>query len=193
VHEQEIIHTESSTPFRRVLSASTLAKDSVRNRMNEKVGSIREIMIDVPSGRISYAVLAVGGFLGIGERLFAIPWEALNLDEDHKCFVLDVDKERLENAPGFDKDNWPDMLSPSWADGVLSYWHVRGTISGTSGSPDTNDLGIGAGRQYDRDVAGFSDRKAEEGGREAHAAIDSAESASLRQAEQLGKARSKTN
>jgi hypothetical protein len=112
VHEQEIIHTESSTPFRRVLSARTLAKDSVRNRMNEKVGSIKEIMIDVPSGRISYAVLAVGGFLGIGERLFAIPGEALNLDEDNRCVILDVDKERLENALGFDKDNWPDMVDP---------------------------------------------------------------------------------
>lgn len=99
--------------------------------MNEKVGSIKEIMIDVPSGRISYAVLAVGGFLGIGERLFAIPGEALNLDEDKRCVILDVDKERLENALGFDKDNWPDMVDPSWADGVLSYWHVRGTISGT--------------------------------------------------------------
>jgi sporulation protein YlmC with PRC-barrel domain len=192
MHEQEIIHTEFSTPFRRVLSASTLAKDSVRNRMNEKVGSIREIMIDVPSGRISYAVLAVGGFLGIGERLFAIPWEALNLDEDNKCFILDVDKARLQNAPGFDKDNWPDMVNPSWANGVLSYWHVLGTIAGTSGSPDTDDLGIGAARQYDCDAAGFSDRKAEESGHEA-CAVDSAEGASLRQADELGKSRSKSN
>ena len=66
-------------------------------------------MIDVPSGRVAYAVLSVGGFLGIGDRLFAIPWEALTLDEDRLCFVMDVDKHRLENAPGFDKSNWPDM------------------------------------------------------------------------------------
>ena len=115
MREQEIIHTESLTPFRRVLSASTLTKDSVRNRTNEDVGSLKEIMIDVPSGRVAYAVLAVGGFLGIGERLFAIPWGALALDQDRKCFILDVDKQRLQNAPGFDKDNWPDMADPSWA------------------------------------------------------------------------------
>jgi sporulation protein YlmC with PRC-barrel domain len=129
--EQQIIHTEYSTPFRRVLSASTLAKDSVFNRMNENVGSIKEIMIDVPTGRVAYAVLSVGGFLGIGERLFAVPWEALTLDEDRKCFILDADKQRLENAPGFDKDNWPDMADSAWGSGVSSYWHMP--------SPTTRD------------------------------------------------------
>ena len=122
--EQQIIHTEYSTPFRRVLSASTLAKDSVVNVRGENVGSIKEIMIDVPTGRVAYAVLTVGGFLGIGERLFAIPWSALILDEDRKCFLLDVDKQRLEHAPGFDKDNWPDMANPSWGTTVSSYWRV---------------------------------------------------------------------
>jgi PRC-barrel domain len=73
---QQIVHTDYSKPYRRVLSASTLSQDSVRNRMNEDVGSIKEIMLDVPSGRVAYAVLSVGGFLGIGDRLFAIPWES---------------------------------------------------------------------------------------------------------------------
>jgi hypothetical protein len=127
--EQHIIHTEYSTPIRRVLSASTLAKDSVFNRMNENVGSIKEIMIDVPTGRVAYAVLSVGGFLGIGERLFAVPWEALTLDEDRKCFILDADKQRLENAPGFDKDNWPDMADSAWGSGVSSYWHMPGATT----------------------------------------------------------------
>jgi sporulation protein YlmC with PRC-barrel domain len=122
--EQQIIHTEYSTPFRRVLAASTLAKDSVFNLRDENVGSIKEIMIDVPTGRVAYAVLSVGGFLGIGERLFAIPWRALTLDEDRKCFILDVDKQRLENAPGFDKDRWPDMADVSWGSTVSSYWQM---------------------------------------------------------------------
>jgi sporulation protein YlmC with PRC-barrel domain len=122
--EQQIIHTEYSTPFRRVLSASTLAKDSVFNLRDENVGSIKDIMIDVPTGRVAYAVLSVGGFLGIGERLFAIPWTTLALDEDRKCFILDVDKQRLENAPGFDKDRWPDMADASWGSTVSSYWRA---------------------------------------------------------------------
>ncbi len=122
--EQQIIHTEYSTPFRRVLAASTLAKDSVFNLRDENVGSIKEIMIDVPTGRVAYAVLSVGGFLGMGERLFAIPWAALTLDEDRKRFILDVDKQRLENAPGFDKDVWPDMADVSWGSTVSSYWKM---------------------------------------------------------------------
>jgi sporulation protein YlmC with PRC-barrel domain len=122
--EQQIIHTEYSTPFRRVLSASTLAKDSVFNLRDENVGSIKQIMIDVPTGRVAYAVLSVGGFLGIGERLFAIPWTTLALDEDRKCFILDVDKQRLENAPGFDKDRWPDMADASCGSTVSLYWRT---------------------------------------------------------------------
>lgn len=124
--DEKIVKTDySSRPYRRVLSASTLAKDSVRNRSDENVGSIKEIMLDVPSGRVAYAVMSVGGFLGMGDRLFAIPWEALTLDEDRECFILDVDKQRIENAPGFDKSNWPDMADTSWGRGVQKYWTGR--------------------------------------------------------------------
>jgi len=122
---ENIVHNDPSRTYRRVLSASTLAKDSVRNRGNEDVGSIKEIMLDVPSGRVAYAVLSVGGFLGIGDRLFAIPWEALTLDEDRQCFIMDVDKQRLENAPGFDKSNWPDMADTSWGQSIHKYWTGR--------------------------------------------------------------------
>jgi hypothetical protein len=123
--DEKVVKNDYSRPYRRVLSASTLAKDSVRNRSDENVGSIKEIMLDVPSGRVAYAVLSVGGFLGMGDRLFAIPWEALTLDEDRECFILDVDKQRIEKAPGFDKSNWPDMADTSWGRGVHKYWTGR--------------------------------------------------------------------
>ena len=141
VHTEQadnIVHTEYSTPYRRVLAASTLAKDSVYNRSDDELGSIKEVMIDVPSGRVAYAVLAVGGFLGMGERLFALPWESLVLDEDRKCCVLDADKSRFEDAPGCDKSNWPDMADPTWGLGVHKYWTAR------------DDYGVEAGRRYDR-------------------------------------------
>jgi len=192
MNEQAILHTEFSTPLRRVLSATTLAKDSVRNRLDENVGSIRDIMIDVPSGRIAYAVLGVGGFLGIGERLFAIPWESLTLDEDEKCFILDVNKERLERAPGFDQDNWPDMVNPAWENGVRGYWRPSQTTS-SAGSSEGDDYGVAAGRRYDREAADFADSQVEESSREARIALDSPEGASLRQAEQIGKSRGKVN
>ncbi len=74
--KQNIIHSDLCQSFRRVFSASTLAKDYVCNRHNETVGSVREIMIDVPTSRVAYAVLAVGGFLGLGEKVFAMPYGA---------------------------------------------------------------------------------------------------------------------
>ena len=104
--------TETGHEYRRVMSAGTLAGDRVRNAAGEDLGKIEEIMIDVPSGRIAYAVLSFGGFLGMGNKLFAVPWNALTLNEAEHEFILDVDKSTLENAPGFDKDNWPDMSDP---------------------------------------------------------------------------------
>ena len=108
--------------YRRVLSASTLAGDHVRNPEGEDLGKVEEIMLDVATGRVAYAVLSFGGFLGMGSKLFALPWEALTLDEDNHEFVLNVSKQKLENAPGFDKDNWPDMADTAWGSEVFTYY-----------------------------------------------------------------------
>lgn len=113
---------DDSGPGPEVMAASDFEGEDVVNRQGETVGEIEEIMLDVRGGRIAYAVLAVGGFLGVGEKFFAIPWRALTLDTDRKCFILDVDKQRLENAPGFDKDHWPSMADPRWAQQVHSYY-----------------------------------------------------------------------
>jgi sporulation protein YlmC with PRC-barrel domain len=91
------------------LSASTITGDNVRNLEGDDLGHIEELVIDLDSGRINYAVLSSGGFLGLGNKLFAIPWDMLTVDTDSKEVVIDLSKETLENAPGFDKDNWPDI------------------------------------------------------------------------------------
>src|SRR3954466_7717689 len=88
-------------PGPRVMAADTLEGDKVVNRAGENLGEIKDIMIDVPSGRVAYAVLSFGGMLGMGDKLFAIPWQALQLDPPNHCFILDVDQDRLKNAPGF--------------------------------------------------------------------------------------------
>jgi sporulation protein YlmC with PRC-barrel domain len=116
---------------KRVLSASSLAGDRVRNTAGEDLGKIEEIMIDIHSGRVAYAVLSFGGFLGMGNKLFAVPWHALSVDLHNQEFVLDVSRETLENAPGFDKDDWPDMADPDWGTqihrhyGRSPYWEDR--------------------------------------------------------------------
>ena len=114
---------DSPGPF--VMSCDTLVGDSVVNRADDELGKIEHVMIDVPTGRIAYAVLACGGIFGIGEKLFAVPWAALTLDAERRCFILDIDNARLSSAPGFDKDHWPAMADASWAATIHDYYGVR--------------------------------------------------------------------
>jgi sporulation protein YlmC with PRC-barrel domain len=106
----------------RVLSVSALTGDPVYNTAGEKLGSLEDIVIDASSGRIAYAVLSFGGILGIGDKLFAIPWGAMQLDVDNKRILFDVPKERLELAPGFDKNNWPDMADERWGAEIYGFY-----------------------------------------------------------------------
>jgi sporulation protein YlmC with PRC-barrel domain len=94
--------------FPQVLSATSLVGNKVINRSGQELGSIKELMIDLDEGSVAYAVLSYGGVMGIGDKLFAIPWEAMDLDTEQHVFILNVDKAALDEAPGFDKDNWPD-------------------------------------------------------------------------------------
>jgi sporulation protein YlmC with PRC-barrel domain len=118
----------NTTIFPNVLSSSSICSDHVKNEAGEDLGEIEDLMIDLHSGRIAYAVLSFGGFLKMGNKLFAIPWEALKVDAVNKVFILHVDKARLENATGFDKDNWPNMADPAFGStlyrhyGYKPYW-----------------------------------------------------------------------
>ena len=109
----------------RVLAADTLTGDKVVNLQNEDLGTIEHLMIDIESGRIAYAVLSFGGFLGMGDKLFAIPWSSLIVDTVEKQFILNADKERLKLAPGFDKEHWPNMADRAWATEVFLYYGAK--------------------------------------------------------------------
>ena len=116
-------HTLAHEP--KVLAADTVVGDKVVNLQNEDLGKIEHLMIDLERGSIAYAVLSFGGFLGMGDKLFAIPWSALALDTaDHK-FILNVDKELLKNAPGFDNDHWPNMADHEWGYKVFNYYGAK--------------------------------------------------------------------
>lgn len=92
-----------------LMGANTLLGNDVYNKMGEDLGDIKELMIDMATGRIAYAVLSFGGVLGLGDKLFAVPWSALELDTSAKRFTLDAPKDSLKDAPGFDKAHWPSM------------------------------------------------------------------------------------
>ncbi|HEX4142294.1 MAG TPA: PRC-barrel domain-containing protein [Pirellulales bacterium] len=96
---------------------STVEDMHVRNAAGEDIGKIKDLVVDVNSGKVLYAALDFGGFLGVGDKYFAVPWHALQVkgtDKD-QYVVLNVTKERLKEAPGFDKNHWPDMANPNWA------------------------------------------------------------------------------
>lgn len=105
-----------------LLSASTLAGTPVTNRAGEDLGHLEEIMLDVRTGNVAYAVISFGGILGIGSKLFAVPWQALQIDQDEEQIIMDVDKAKLENAPGFDEDDWPNTAEPNWLGEVYTYY-----------------------------------------------------------------------
>jgi sporulation protein YlmC with PRC-barrel domain len=108
----------------RVRSASTMIGNKVVNPGGEQLGSIKELMIDLDDGQIAYAVISFGGFLGVGDKLFAVPLEALSFDPEDHTAILDVDKEVLKNAPGFDKDHWPDtaQYEAGWLLDIYEYY-----------------------------------------------------------------------
>ncbi|GGE85348.1 PRC-barrel domain-containing protein [Massilia psychrophila] len=132
----------SRGPGPALMGADTLLGEDVINAEQDSLGDIKEIMIDMRNGQVAYAVLAFGGMLGAGEKLFAVPWQALQLDTVNKRFVLDVDKERLQSAPGFDADAWPDMTDASWANQVNTFY---GTAPSRSASTGTNMAGAMVG------------------------------------------------
>lgn len=115
-------------PGPRLMGADTLIGNDVYNQNGEDLGDIKEIMLDMSTGKVSYAVLSFGGFLGMGERLFAVPWDLLKLDTVNKRFVLNVNKDRLESAPGFDKDDWPDMVNQSWRDKINAFYETQSSV-----------------------------------------------------------------
>jgi PRC-barrel domain len=119
-----------------LLTASKARGSKVLNQQGETLGDIDDIVFDVRVGSIAYAAMASGGFLGLGERLFAVPWTALAYDSGRQCFILNAQKESFEHAPGFDKDRWPTDAGAEWHEqvhrhyGQSPYWQHTDSPTG---------------------------------------------------------------
>ena len=108
-----------------ILSAGTLSGDKVRNPEGQDLGKLEELMIDLESGRIAYAVISFGsGFMHSG-KLFAVPWASLSVDQKEKELILNVTQEMLEKAEGFDKDEWPDMADPAFRERTYTHYGIK--------------------------------------------------------------------
>ncbi|MDI6853090.1 MAG: PRC-barrel domain-containing protein [Deltaproteobacteria bacterium] len=111
---------------RKTLSASTIMDFNVENSAGESLGTIEDVMVDLDEGCVAYAVLSFGGFLGFGDKLFAIPWSKLTPSPDKdETFILDVPKEKLQEMQGFDKNNWPDFSDPQWRRQTYDYYGAK--------------------------------------------------------------------
>ena len=106
------------------LSATSITGTDVRNAQGEDLGKVEDLMVDTTTGNVEYAVVSFGGFLGVGDKLFAVPLQAFAIDNDDEELVLNESKDRLENAPGFDKDNWPNHADQTWRNSVRSYYNL---------------------------------------------------------------------
>jgi len=130
--------SERKTGVSDVHKASSIVGMKVKNYSDETLGSVQDLVIDLKAGKISYAVLGVGGFLGIGEKYIAVPPSAFSIGTDEKTLVLNADKAKIQAAPGFVKTNWPDYQNPDW--GGEGFWDtdknpsVGGSSSVTTGS-----------------------------------------------------------
>lgn len=110
---------------RHVVPSSIIIGKNVRNSWSEDLGKIEDVVLDLNNGRIVYAVLSFRGILGFGVKHFAIPWEKIGLpkeDAEINCFLLNMDRDDLLHAPGFDPDNWPEIADSTWIAGMERHY-----------------------------------------------------------------------
>jgi len=117
------ISTRKAQDMYGVVSASWITGEPVINRQGQDLGKIQDLVIDAKEGRLAYAVLSFGGFMGMGTKLFAMPWKAFEFSNTEHKLILNVDKKQLETAPGFEKDaKWPDFADRAWGEGIYRHY-----------------------------------------------------------------------
>ncbi|WP_242604472.1 PRC-barrel domain-containing protein [Legionella gresilensis] len=107
-HSEDIVRTED-----------VIGKE-VKSPNLEDLGTIEEIVLDKYNGQARYIVLSFGGFMGFGDKYFAFPWKSISYNKEEECFILNVDKDKLNRDYGFDKDHWPDMSR--WGNTIDNYY-----------------------------------------------------------------------
>jgi sporulation protein YlmC with PRC-barrel domain len=108
-----------------VVKSKNVVNKCVKNLSKENLGEINEMILDKKTGQVAYLVLESGAFLGLGGKLFALPWNSVNYNADDDCFILNIDNEKLKNAPGFDKDHWPDMADRTFGMSISKYYGIQ--------------------------------------------------------------------
>jgi sporulation protein YlmC with PRC-barrel domain len=135
-----------------VVKASGLIGANLHNRQEESVGKIHDLVIDAAEGKLRYVAVTYGGFLGFGNKLFAVPFESFEYqrDPDNRqsiAVVLDITQDKLDRSEGFDQDNWPDLNDPS----VQQKWDSRYGIERQEDTPKQSiDIDVEVERDSDQ-------------------------------------------
>ena len=118
-----VVHVEAKDKSG-VLKASDLIGMKVEGADGKKLGDIKDMVVDPEDGSIEYVVLDFGGLAGIGDKYFAVPWEAVELSSDNKKLLLGATKRDLKDAPGFDKNHWPDLRDQDRVTTIYEFYEV---------------------------------------------------------------------
>ena len=115
-----------ATNFPAFMAASEIKGTHVKNLQGEDLGEIEEVLVDPETGQVKFAVVEVGGFLGLGSTKVAVPWSAFQLTQEGNKprWVLDADKQRLKNAPKVEGKNYQRLYTKSESEPILVYWKV---------------------------------------------------------------------
>jgi sporulation protein YlmC with PRC-barrel domain len=116
LNPMKIFMTPHSTYSTMPQKASSIIGSYVVTPNGESLGDIRDIMLDPRTGMVTYCVVSFGGFLGVGRKLFAVPFDAFNYDLAENEYVLEVSKQRMQSSPGFDENRWPAIADEKWKD-----------------------------------------------------------------------------
>ncbi len=108
-----------------VSPSKSVIGDQVSNLRGEELGHIEELMIDLQNGRVHYAILSFGGLMGMGDKLFPVPWELMKPDPENQRFLFQVTREMLKTAPGFRRDDWPEMNDREWSKAIHSFYNKQ--------------------------------------------------------------------
>jgi sporulation protein YlmC with PRC-barrel domain len=118
--EQDLINRSSTSGHTDLISSDKVDGTAVYNRNGDKLGTISHLMIGKRDGRVSYAVMSFGGFLGMGTEEYTLPWDKLDYDVNQGGYVVDVTKEQLEGAPRYERNR--DDYDRTYYEGVSGYY-----------------------------------------------------------------------
>lgn len=115
--------------------ADTIEGSKVSNAQGERIGSIEDVVVDVRKGQVAYAIVGVGGFLGAGEKNVAVPWDRLRPGQEAQSFVLNVDRQTLQNAPSVERDKVANLEDQSARRNIASFWDKVGSAAQQAETP----------------------------------------------------------